>query len=185
VQVGRHVGLSFYTLGQRQGLGIGGRAQPGLAVAPAAGEVEHQPWYVAHKDLPHNILRVVQGHAHPALLSTQLWAEDCSWVAGTAPSAGMLAAKTRYRQADAACQFTAEENAGFALQFNTPQWAVTPGQSAVLYDAEVCLGGGVIQRSDALDSVPGLALAFTAAGPESSPKRGARRGPARRPVPSR
>jgi tRNA-specific 2-thiouridylase len=137
-EVGRHVGLSFYTLGQRQGLGIGGVREGGG---------EHAPWYVAHKDLAHNTLHVVQGHDHPWLQSSWLQAEDASWVAGTPPAAGPLAAKTRYRQADAACTFEPGAS-GFLLHFDTPQWAVTPGQSAVLYDGEVCLGGGVIARAE-------------------------------------
>lgn len=136
-EIGRHVGLSFYTLGQRQGLGIGG-------VADGGGE--HQPWYVAHKDLAHNTLHAVQGHGHAWLQSPWLEAEDTSWIAGHAPAAGTLAAKTRYRQADAACTFT-PAGASFRLDFATPQWAVTPGQSAVLYDGEVCLGGGVIRAA--------------------------------------
>jgi len=133
-EVGRHVGLSFYTLGQRQGLGIGG---------VKSGGGEHAPWYVARKDLERNALRVVQGHAHPWLQSTALRAGDTSWVAGTPPAPGLLAAKTRYRQADAACRFTPADG-GFALSFDAPQWAVTPGQSAVVYEGEICLGGGVI-----------------------------------------
>jgi len=137
-EVGRHVGLSFYTLGQRQGLGIGGVREGGG---------EHAPWYVAHKDLAHNTLHVVQGHDHPWLLSPWLEAGDLSWVAGQAPAAGPLAAKTRYRQADAPCTFEPDAT-GFRLRFATPQWAVTPGQSAVLYDGEVCLGGGVIARAE-------------------------------------
>ena len=185
VQVGRHVGLSFYTLGQRQGLGIGGRASTSAdPVAATPGQVEHRPWYVAHKDLARNVLRVVQGHAHPALQSKTLWAEDCSWVAGAAPQDGPLAAKSRYRQTDAACDFSASAG-GFALHFEAPQWAVTAGQSAVLYDGEVCLGGGVIQRSDALVNAPAFADPLIAAGPKSSPKRGGHRVPARRPMPSR
>ena len=139
--VGRHVGLSFYTLGQRQGLGIGGIK----GRADAAGE--HAPWFVARKDLQRNVLVVVQGHEHPALLASRLQADDTSWVAGSAPPAGRYAAKTRYRQADAPCTFAAQGQA-FALDFDAPQWAVTPGQSAVLYDGEVCLGGGVIASSD-------------------------------------
>ena len=135
-EVGRHVGLSFYTLGQRQGLGIGG-----VAGHDTAGT--HQPWYVAHKDLGTNTLHVVQGHEHPWLQSPWLEADDCSWVAGTPPAPGAYAAKTRYRQADAACTLAATA-AGFRLDFAQPQWAVTAGQSAVLYDGEVCLGGGVI-----------------------------------------
>ncbi len=133
-EVGRHVGLSFYTLGQRQGLGIGG---------VKAGGGEHAPWYVARKDMARNTLRVVQGHAHPWLLSQALTAGDCSWVAGAPPAPGRLAAKTRYRQADAACTLRLE-GPGLQLDFDAAQWAVTPGQSAVLYDGEVCLGGGVI-----------------------------------------
>ena len=133
-RVGQHVGLSFYTLGQRQGLGIGGVKEGGG---------EHTPWYVAKKDLKRNVLVAVQGHDHPWLLSRTLNADDCSWVAGAPPAVGPLAAKTRYRQADAACDFQ-PSGAGFALTFAQAQWAVTPGQSAVLYDGEVCLGGGVI-----------------------------------------
>ena len=136
-ELGRHVGLSFYTLGQRQGLGIGG---------VAAGGGAHAPWYVAHKDLVHNNLHVVQGHDHPWLLSPWLEAADTSWVAGTPPQPGRLAAKTRYRQADAPCTLTTTGD-GFRLDFDAPQWAVTPGQSAVLYDGDVCLGGGVIARA--------------------------------------
>ena len=136
--IGQHVGLSFYTLGQRQGLGIGGVREGGG---------EHAPWYVAHKDVAHNTLHVVQGHDHPWLQSSWLQAEDASWVAGAPPAAGPLAAKTRYRQADAVCRFEPADG-GFMLHFDTPQWAVTPGQSAVLYDGEVCLGGGVIARAE-------------------------------------
>jgi tRNA-specific 2-thiouridylase len=133
-ELGRHVGLSFYTLGQRQGLGIGG---------VKAGGGEHAPWYVARKDLERNALHVVQGHAHPWLQSIALRAGDTSWIAGTPPAPGLLAAKTRYRQADAACHFAPTEG-GFTLAFDAPQWAVTPGQSAVVYEGEICLGGGVI-----------------------------------------
>jgi tRNA-specific 2-thiouridylase len=144
--LGRHVGLSFYTLGQRQGLGIGGVKGSDRA---GATEGHHDAWYVAAKDLRHNVLRVVQGHEHPALLAPRLSAQDCSWVAGHPPAAGWLAAKTRYRQADAACSFE-PTGAGFVLSFEQPQWAVTPGQSAVLYDGEVCLGGGVIDSAEVL-----------------------------------
>jgi tRNA-uridine 2-sulfurtransferase len=133
-EVGRHVGLSFYTLGQRQGLGIGG---------VKSGGGEHAPWFVARKELERNVLRVVQGHEHPWLLSSELTAHDTSWVAGAAPSPGALAAKSRYRQPDAPCLLSAASG-GFHLHFEQPQWAVTPGQSAVVYDGEVCLGGGVI-----------------------------------------
>ncbi len=138
--LGQHVGLSFYTLGQRQGLGIGGVREKGAQ----KGGNEHAPWFVARKDVEKNTLWVVQGHDHPWLLTPRLRAQDASWVSGQAPAAALLAAKTRYRQADAACRFTSEGEAGFALDFTDPQWAVTPGQSAVLYDGDVCLGGGVI-----------------------------------------
>ncbi len=168
VEVGRHVGLSFYTLGQRQGLGIGG---------VAAGGGEHQAWYVAHKDLAANALHVVQGHDHAWLQSPWLEAEDCSWVAGEPPDwPEALAAKTRYRQADAACTGHATAG-GFRLDFDVPQWAVTPGQSAVLYRGEVCLGGGVIARAQQ----PPIAAAV----PAPAPRRGARRRPAHRPAPPR
>jgi tRNA-specific 2-thiouridylase len=141
--IGRHVGLSFYTLGQRQGLGIGG-----LKAKGRRGGAEHAPWYVAGKDLSRNVLRVVQGHDHPWLQWTALHAADASWVAGHAPLPGRYAAKTRYRQADAACGVRAQGNARFTLTFDAAQWAVTPGQSAVLYDGELCLGGGVIDVAE-------------------------------------
>jgi tRNA-specific 2-thiouridylase len=107
---------------------------------------------VARKDIPNNTLWVVQGHDHPWLLSPQLQATDVSWCAGRAPDPGAYAAKTRYRQADAPCSYrpwsAAKGQAGFELGFSEQQWAVTPGQSAVLYDGEVCLGGGVIDSRD-------------------------------------
>ena len=137
-EIGRHVGLSFYTLGQRQGLGIGGLK---------GGGGDHAPWFAARKDMASNTLYAVQGHDHPWLLSEALHFADAAWVAGSAPAPGAhqhYTAKTRYRQSDAACQLAAEDGGRFALHFTAPQWAVTPGQSAVLYDGDVCLGGGVI-----------------------------------------
>ncbi|CAN5759322.1 tRNA 2-thiouridine(34) synthase MnmA [soil metagenome] len=147
--LGQHQGLSFYTLGQRQGLGIGGIKARGAELQAARdrgqrGVGEHEPWFVARKDLEKNTLWVVQGHDHPWLQSLTLAAADASWVAGVAPQAGALAGKTRYRQADAGCVLLVEGKDRFRLAFDEPQWAVTPGQSAVLYDGEVCLGGGVI-----------------------------------------
>jgi len=151
--LGQHVGLSFYTLGQRQGLGIGGVKAKGAELKAALergqrgqrGVGEHAPWFVARKDLDKNVLRVVQGHDHPWLLSHRLNAQDASWCAGQAPAPGVYAAKTRYRQQDAACTLSGvEDGSAFQLQFAENQWAVTPGQSAVLYDGEICLGGGVI-----------------------------------------
>ncbi|RVU49211.1 tRNA 2-thiouridine(34) synthase MnmA [Rubrivivax rivuli] len=155
-ELGQHVGLSFYTLGQRQGLGIGGKNFDGADKAAAEGV--HAPWYVAYKDVAANTLHVVQGHAHPWLQSPWLEAEDLSWVAGQAPAAGVLAAKTRYRQTDAACSLALPGPGVLRLEFDTPQWAVTPGQSAVLYDGEVCLGGGVIARAATPPLVPAQPL---------------------------
>ncbi len=138
--LGKHVGLSFYTLGQRQGLGIGGIKEKGAQ----RGAGEHAPWFVARKDLDKNVLRVVQGHDHPWLLSHQLDAQDASWDSGHTTELGVYDSKTRYRQQDAACTVQRADGQGFSLAFAGAQWAVTPGQSAVLYDGDVCLGGGVI-----------------------------------------
>jgi tRNA-uridine 2-sulfurtransferase len=142
-KLGRHQGLSFHTLGQRQGLGIGGVKEKGAQ----RGGGEHAPWYVARKERGTNTLRVVQGHDHPWLLSHHLTARDTSWVSGVAPGPGPYAAKARYRQADAPCTLNTLEDASLALAFSAAQWAVTPGQSAVVYDGEVCLGGGVIETA--------------------------------------
>jgi tRNA-specific 2-thiouridylase len=150
--IGEHVGLSFYTLGQRKGIGIGGLKPRGQAAHEKGGS-EHAPWFVARKDMAANTLYAVQGHDHPWLLSHRLSADDVSWVAGQAPGpAGRpLAAKTRYRQVDAPCVLAdiGAAGGGFSLDFEAPQWAVTPGQSAVLYDGEVCLGGWVISAKEA------------------------------------
>jgi tRNA-specific 2-thiouridylase len=145
--IGEHIGLAFYTFGQRKGIGLGGSKD-------GSGE----PWFVAGKDVASNTLYVAQGHEHPWLLSHTLSAGNTSWVAGEAPADGFAcAAKTRYRQADAACRFGAVAHAEgasegtanglFELTFDAAQWAVTPGQSAVLYDGDVCLGGGIIERA--------------------------------------
>ena len=138
--IGEHVGLSFYTLGQRKGIGIGGLKERGAA----RGGNEHAPWFVARKDMAANTLYVVQGHEHAWLQSHRLTADAASWVAGHAPPAGALSAKSRYRQADANCLLAEGADTGFELRFDQAQWAATPGQSAVLYDGDVCLGGGVI-----------------------------------------
>jgi tRNA-specific 2-thiouridylase len=132
--IGRHQGLMYHTLGQRDGLGIGG--------VRGAAEL---PWYVAAKDMARNILYVVQGHEHAALLRDSLEAADLSWVAGRAPHPHWVyTAKTRYRQADAACEVERVDAAGCEVRFAAPQWAVTAGQSVVLYESRVCLGGGII-----------------------------------------
>ncbi|MBV2163123.1 MAG: tRNA 2-thiouridine(34) synthase MnmA [Comamonas sp.] len=140
-KLGQHVGLSFYTLGQRSGLGIGGVKEKGAA----RGAGDHAPWFVARKDVAKNTLVVVQGHDHPWLLSAQVQADQASWVAGHAPALGNYGSKTRYRQPDAATQLVQADMGRFTLDCTAqPQWAVTPGQSAVLYDGEICLGGGII-----------------------------------------
>ena len=138
--IGEHVGLSFYTLGQRQGLGIGGLKAKGAQ----KGGGDHRPWFVARKDLENNTLWVVQGHDHPWLQSMSLYAINASWIAGDSPGANSFGAKTRYRQSDAICAFASSDAVSFYLQFEQAQWAVTPGQSAVLYQDDVCLGGGII-----------------------------------------
>ena len=141
--IGEHVGLSFYTLGQRKGIGIGGLKERGAL----KGGSDHAPWFVARKDIESNTLYVVQGHAHAWLQSTAIEASDASWIAGHAPDSAALAAKTRYRQADSCCVLASGAGARFELSFVESQWAATPGQSAVVYDGEVCLGGGVIARA--------------------------------------
>jgi tRNA-specific 2-thiouridylase len=140
--LGEHIGLAFYTVGQRRGIGLGGMRGG-----------EDAAWYVAGKDMARNELLVVQGHDHPLLLARRLLAADLAWVAGVPPAVAHCTAKTRYRQRDAACTPAfgedAEGKAAMTLDFEQAQWAVTPGQSAVLYDGEVCLGGGVIRgRAD-------------------------------------
>ncbi|HEY4365857.1 MAG TPA: tRNA 2-thiouridine(34) synthase MnmA [Steroidobacteraceae bacterium] len=139
-KLGRHQGLMNYTLGQRQGIGIGGRADAS-AVA----------WYVARKDLERNVLIVVQGHDHPALQSDGLIAGQLCWVAGQAPAARMrCSAKVRYRQQDQPCEVEILPDAKCMVRFDTPQRAVTPGQYVVFYDAEECLGGGVIESTSSI-----------------------------------
>ncbi len=149
--IGKHVGLSFYTIGQRQGLGIGGirgqKAEGGKQKTEKTEHSElHEPWFVAGKDMEKNRLIVVQGHDHPLLLSNRLTALNAHWISGTSPSIGHpYAAKTRYRQADAACRITSDVHC--SVIFDEPQWAVTPGQSVVFYDGDVCLGGAVIESA--------------------------------------
>ena len=127
----------YYTLGQRQGLGIGG-------VKTAAEE----PWYVVEKDLINNILVVAQGHDHPLMQSSTLNASQLSWVSDDAPTGQFnCTAKTRYRQKDQACQVTILDNGACEVIFDDAQRAVTPGQSVVFYDNENCLGGGIIDST--------------------------------------
>ncbi len=134
--VGQHIGLSFYTIGQRQGLHIGG-----------AKDTTGEPWFVCGKDMANNRLIVVQGHDHSALLAPQLHALESHWISGAVPIIGHpYAAKTRYRQADAPCYFVEVTGERCTIKFDEAQWAVTPGQSVVAYDGEVCLGGAIIEQ---------------------------------------
>ena len=137
--VGEHIGLAFYTIGQRKGIGIGGKRG-------ASGEA----WYVARKDPASNTLTIVQGHDHPLLMSRGLDGIDASWIAAAPPAApSRHTAMTRYRQADAACTLVETQDGEVAIEFDAPQWAVTPGQSLVLYDGERCLGGAIIRAAHA------------------------------------
>lgn len=133
--LGEHHGLMFYTLGQRQGLGIGG----------VRGS-EDAPWYTLAKDLEDNILIVGQGEDHPMLYTDSLYASDINWINGEPDIEFNCVAKTRYRQADQLCRVTVTEN-GVNVVFDSPQRAVTPGQSVVFYQGDQCLGGGVIERT--------------------------------------
>jgi tRNA-specific 2-thiouridylase len=136
--IGQHSGLMYYTLGQRQGLGIGG----------VAGYPD-EPWFVVGKDLSHNVLIAAQGHDHPLLFSNTLEASQLHWVSGIPPTAPFhCRAKVRYRQQDQACTITRLEGDHCSVAFNEPQRAVTPGQSVVFYAGDVCLGGGIIDSTD-------------------------------------
>ncbi|MWJ29400.1 tRNA 2-thiouridine(34) synthase MnmA [Halomonas sp. ZH2S] len=142
--IGEHMGLMYYTLGQRQGLGIGGLA-----------DYSEDPWYVAVKDLERNVLVAVQGKHHPLLYTDSLATEAMDWIAGKPPvHKGRFTAKTRYRQNDVPCMLRTRDDGGVEVHFDTPQRAVTPGQSLVIYDGEICLGGGVIRDTwNALESI--------------------------------
>lgn len=135
-RLGEHQGLMYYTLGQRQGLRIGGRA--------AASD---EPWYVARKDLRRNVLVVVQGHDHPLLLQDALSASQLTWVSGQAPAARFrCTAKVRYRQTDQECEVEVHVDTA-TVRFDAPQRAITPGQYVVFYEGAECLGGGVIDAT--------------------------------------
>ncbi|RUO79384.1 tRNA 2-thiouridine(34) synthase MnmA [Pseudidiomarina taiwanensis] len=134
--VGEHEGLMYHTLGQRKGLHIGGLADAG-----------DEPWYVVDKDIERNTLIVAQGKQHPRLFSTGLRAAQMHWVNRQAPTQPFQATvKTRYRQADIPCLVTPQSDGSVIVTFTQPVAAVTPGQSAVFYQAEVCLGGGIIEQ---------------------------------------
>jgi tRNA-uridine 2-sulfurtransferase len=132
--VGRHIGLAYYTLGQRRGLGLGGRRD-----GPDA------PWFVLAKDTARNTLIVAQGDDHPGLYASGLTAQQLHWIAGHAPHAPTpCAAKVRYRQSNQSCTLVAIDAERCEVRFDQPQRAVTPGQYVVIYLGEECLGGGVI-----------------------------------------
>lgn len=137
-EIGKHDGLMYHTLGQRKGLYIGGTKNHGDA-----------PWYVVHKDIENNELIVGQGADHPLLFSNGLMANQLHWVSREVPveagSSLRCSVKTRYRQQDIDCQLIIEDNDTCKVLFDEPQKAVTPGQSAVFYKDEICLGGGIIE----------------------------------------
>jgi tRNA-uridine 2-sulfurtransferase len=135
--VGQHDGLMYYTLGQRQGLKIGGSR-----------DSNGEPWFVAAKDMANNELIVVQGHQHPLLLNDGLKASQLHWISEEDPETNWVyASKTRYRQPDAPCEIDAVNKNEVDIRFGQKQWAITPGQSAVVYESNVCLGGGIITRA--------------------------------------
>lgn len=134
--IGKHEGLMYHTLGQRKGLLIGGMKEYG-----------EEPWYVVDKDIARNVLIVGQGADHPRLYSTGLLANQLHWVDRTGPQQTInCSVKTRYRQQDIACQITPNTDGSLLVKFDEPQKAVTPGQSAVFYQNEICLGGGIIEN---------------------------------------
>ncbi|WP_263079143.1 tRNA 2-thiouridine(34) synthase MnmA [Endozoicomonas sp. Mp262] len=137
--IGEHSGLMYHTIGQRQGLGIGGLKNAGDA-----------PWYVVEKDLHRNVLVVGQGNNHPLLFSEALTASHIDWIEGTPPHMPcMLKAKVRYRQQEQPCQLSQGDDGRYLVHFQEPQRAVTPGQSVVFYEGDTCLGGGVIEARHA------------------------------------
>ena len=148
-ELGEHGGLMYYTVGQRQGLGIGGLT-----------DADDAPWYVADKRLPDNTLVVVQGQDHPALFARAVRCDTLHWIG--APPRGLdtgveLGAKIRYRQADQRCRVCRSPDGEVTLEFENPQWAAAAGQYAVLYDGERCLGGGTIDEVLPLaDRAPGV-----------------------------
>ncbi len=133
--IGEHQGLMYYTLGQRQGLGIGG-----VAGAP------DEPWFVVAKDLEHNVLIAAQGHDHPLLYTRELTASQLHWTLDQAPAESFEAlARCRHRQPLQACRVSLQGADHMQVSFDRPQRAITPGQSVVLYRDRECLGGGTIE----------------------------------------
>ena len=134
--IGEHEGAMFYTIGQRQGLGIGGQREHG-----------EEPWYVTDKNIETNVVYVVQGREHQSLYHSKLSTENFHWITKQPPEIQTnLKAKIRYRQDDQPCSFQQINNQNFEISFVDPQWAITPGQSVVLYQDDICLGGGIISK---------------------------------------
>lgn len=132
--IGKHDGLMYYTIGQRQGLKIGGRK-----------DAVDEPWYALKKDLTRNVLIVGQGQKNPLLFSSTLVCSQTNWISGETPSFPLSCkAKTRYRQMEQPCIVTQIDDQHYQVEFTEPQWAITPGQSVVFYQDDVCLGGGII-----------------------------------------
>ncbi len=134
--IGKHEGVTFYTIGQRQGLGIGGQRN-----------LPQEPWYVVDKDIDKNQLLVAQGHQHTTLFHSTIMARDVHWIAGHQPTnQENLKAKIRYRQPEQNCVIREATEIGYEISFDTPQWGITPGQSVVFYQQDTCLGGGIIEK---------------------------------------
>ena len=135
--LGAHQGVGFYTIGQRQGLGVGGcKAGTGDA------------WYVAAKEVEKNTLIVVQGHRHPALYTTHLQADEIHWISNQTPQYPFTCrAKIRYRQTEQPCLVSYIDTENIEIHFKEPQWAITPGQAVVFYDGDICLGGATINHT--------------------------------------
>jgi len=135
-KIGEHEGIMFYTIGQRQGLGIGGQR-----------DHSEEPWYVTDKNIDSNCLYVAQGHEHESLYHSKLVTQDFHWIAGKPPTSLLdLKAKIRYKQSDQACSILSITDKSYEVSFVKPQWAVTPGQSVVLYQDDKCLGGAIIEE---------------------------------------
>lgn len=130
--IGEHQGLMYYTIGQRHGLGIGG---PG------------EPWFVVSKDLEDNVLFVVEGKNHPALYHSSLVAEELHWISGTSPAPLSCTARIRHRQDEQKCHLSELAHNQIRVDFEEPQRAIAPGQSVVIYNGDLCLGGGVISKA--------------------------------------
>jgi tRNA-specific 2-thiouridylase len=147
VVIGRHDGLMYHTLGQRQGLGIGGLR-----------DYPDEPWFAAAKDLERNVLIAVQGKTHPLLWSGALLTGSPHWLVEPQDDRFMSQVRTRYRQQDVPCEVARSANGALTVNFRASVWAVTPGQYAVLYDGDICLGGAVIEQAIGVESDLGTSV---------------------------